>query len=114
VLIVTRALYQIAIAVIVLCALPVSQLRTISITVQCCCPDPTNCHCPDHDKDPSQQPTIKACHKSSQAFEAPTVPAFLSIAHEVVSSPARVIATIDHDLTHPHQPPSIEAPRGPS
>jgi hypothetical protein len=111
---VKSALYSLTIAVIVMFALPVSQLRTISITVECCCPDPTKCHCPDHDEDSGQQPSIKACHKSSQAFEAPAVPPFMPAVVEAVSVPARAIATVDHLLTHPHQPPSLDAPRGPS
>lgn len=108
------ALYSLTIAVIVMFALPISQLRTVTVTVECCCPDPTKCHCPDHDKDPSQQPTMKACHKSSNAFEAPTVPQFTAVASETVTLPARAIAAIDHALTHPHLPPSLAAPRGPS
>ncbi len=108
------ALYWLTIAVIVMFALPISQLRTVSITVECCCPDPTKCHCPDHEGDPGKQPTIKACHKSSQTFEAPSAPPLIEIAVEAVSAEPRVIATIDHALAHPHQPPSPEAPRGPS
>jgi hypothetical protein len=111
---VKSALYSLTIAVIVMFALPISQLRTVAIAVQCCCPDPTRCHCPDHGKDTSQQPSIKACHKTSQTFEAPTVQTFTPVAIESVSAPVQAIATVDHALTHPHQPPSLAAPRGPS
>ncbi len=102
------------VAVIVMFALPLSQLRTISIRVECCCPDPSKCHCPDHEPNTSQQPSIKACHKSSQAFEAPTTPAFLPAAIEAPSVPARAVAQAHYSLTHPHEPPSLDRPRGPS
>jgi hypothetical protein len=111
---VKRALYSITVAVIVMFALPVSQLRTVSIRIECCCPDPAKCHCPDHEKGTSQQPSIQECHKSTQAFDAPTVPAFMPVAIEVTSAPARVVAAVDHTLADPHAPPSLDRPSGPS
>lgn len=108
------ALYSLTIAVIVMFALPISQLRTVSITVECCCPDPAKCHCPDHEPDHGAQPTIKACHKSSQSFEAPSTSPVVLAAIETLVTPPRVIGTIDHALANPHLPPSLPAPRGPS
>lgn len=42
-------LSTVGVALIVALAMPVSQLRTMSVVKACCCPDPSNCHCPDHD-----------------------------------------------------------------
>ncbi|CAN5822778.1 hypothetical protein BH11MYX3_BH11MYX3_45720 [soil metagenome] len=111
---VKSALYSITVALIVLFALPISQLRTVSIRVECCCPDPTNCHCPDHEKNPNQQASIKACHKSSQAFEASTSPEFVPAPIETLSVPPRVIAVVEHAPTLPHESPPLDPPRGPS
>lgn len=108
------ALYSLTIAVIVMIALPVSQLRTTSVAIQCCCPDPTRCHCPDDKGGHGPQPTMKACHKSSPAFEAPAPAPLVATAVETVTAPPRAIALTSHVLSHPHLPPSPDAPRGPS
>lgn len=108
------ALHSVTIALIVLFALPISQLRTISARIVCCCPDPTRCHCPDHQKTSSDQASMRACHKSSQAFDAPTVPLVVMASTEAVSVPARLISVVEHAPTSPHEAPPLDRPRGPS
>ena len=64
------------VAVVVALAVPISQLRTVAVIKSCCCPDPTNCHCPDHKTDPSQHPEMRACHNTQHTVVAPQAPAF--------------------------------------
>jgi hypothetical protein len=111
---VTRALYTMLVAVIVMITVPVSQLRTMAVRTECCCPDPTRCHCPDHETAPAGQTSIKACHRNSEivvggsasdVVAAPTVP---------VDAPVLRVATAEHALSSPHAPPSPARPPGPS
>jgi hypothetical protein len=111
---VKSALSSIVIAMIVIFALPISQLRTVAITIECCCPDPHKCHCPDHKADTSGQPSIRDCHKSAQVFEAPTAPSATIAVIAIATTPARTEISVHHDLTTPHHPPILERPRGPS
>jgi hypothetical protein len=68
------------VAVVVALAVPVSQLRTVSTVVSCCCPDPTHCHCPDHKADHSKDPSMRACHKTQHVTVAPLAPEFVAVA----------------------------------
>ncbi len=108
------ALHSVTIALIVLFALPISQLRTISARIVCCCPDPTRCHCPDHQKTTSDHDSMRACHKSSQAIDAPTVSVFVTAPAETISVPTRVIGMVEHAPTKSHEAPPLDRPRGPS
>jgi hypothetical protein len=78
------------VAVVVALAVPVSQLRTVSTVVTCCCPDPTHCHCPDHKADHSKDPSMRACHKTQHVTVAPQAPEFVAMATAVkpVARPA--------------------------
>jgi hypothetical protein len=101
-------------AIVVALAVPVSELRTVSITTTCCCPDPAKCHCPDHQPDHSKQPSMRACHRSQHEAVAPQLPSFTPPALALAIAPARV-ASITVSLPRaPHAAPSPQEPYGPS
>ena len=98
------------VAIIVALAVPVSQLRTITIIKSCCCPDPSNCHCPDHKADPSQQPSMRACHNSERAIVAPELPAFRPPSIAVAQAPAIAAAPPVPPIAAPHPAPTPTRP----
>lgn len=102
------------IAVIVIFAVPVSQLRTMSVRAECCCPDPTRCHCPDHDSPVPGHATMKACHRTTDVSIGSSLPEFPAPPAVAVGAPARRVATVAVALRLPHAPPSPARPRGPS
>jgi hypothetical protein len=107
-------LSTIVVAVVVALALPVSQLRTVTILKSCCCPDPANCHCPDQKPDTSTQPAMRACHNSEQSIVAPGMPAFHAQTIAVVAPPARIATALPHAVVAPHQAPPPNRPDAPS
>ena len=104
----------IVVAIVVALAVPVSQLRTIAIVKSCCCPDPTNCHCPDHKTDSPQQPSMRACHNSERAIVAPQLPSFAPPAIAFALAPAVAIAPVAHAYPAPHAAPPPTRPAAPS
>ena len=110
---VTRAT-TLVVAVVVALAVPVTQLRTVSVTTSCCCPDPSNCHCPDHKVDHSNLPSIRVCHKSSHESVSPQLPSFtpaviaIAIAAPRIARPTMIAPRV------PHAPPAADEPYGPS
>jgi hypothetical protein len=104
----------IVVAIAVALAVPVSQLRTISIVKACCCPDPANCHCPDHEKDSSSQPSLRACHNTELAVMAPQLPAFTAPIAAVAAAPATAIIAADPAIPDPHPAPPPTRPDAPS
>jgi hypothetical protein len=63
------------VALVVAVALPVSQLRTHVTIHKCCCPDPSNCHCPKDKKAPVDgSPSIAACHSQDTTIVSPGAP----------------------------------------
>jgi hypothetical protein len=111
---VTRALYSMLVAVIVMITVPVSQLRTIAVRTECCCPDPSRCHCPDHETGPAGQTSIKACHKSSDIVVGSSASEVVAAPPVVVDAPALRVAAAEHILSSPHAPPSPARPPAPS
>lgn len=110
----TTAIATIFVAIVVALAVPVSQLRTISIVTTCCCPDPAKCHCPDHKPDHSGNPSIRACHKSSHETVAPQLPSF-SPPEVAIAIPApRVAPSMIAAATLPPEAPAPDEPYGPS
>jgi hypothetical protein len=102
------------VAIVVALAVPVSQLRTISIIKACCCPDPDDCHCPDHKSDQSPQPTMRACHNTERAVVAPQLPAFQAPVIAQAPVPALVAVALDRSIPAPHQAPPPPRPDAPS
>jgi len=103
----------IVVAVVVALGVPVAQLRLVSVQTECCCPDPDNCHCPDHSKDRSTQPTMRACHKTQQVSISPELPVFEAIALQAIE-PARATVAIAQPLPSPLPPPLPRRPDAPS
>ena len=110
----TRALYTLMTAVVVLLALPIAQLRTVAEKVACCCSDASHCHCPDHEAPASDHDSMRACHKTAEVLASPTVSDFTPPVIAMAIAPAPVASAIAHVLPDPHEPPSLERPRGPS
>jgi hypothetical protein len=102
------------VAIVVALAVPVSQLRTVSVIKTCCCPDPANCHCPDHTPDSPTQPSMRACHNSERAIVAPELSAFHAPAVAIVATPALVVIALDHAIASPHRAPPPTRPDAPS
>jgi hypothetical protein len=102
------------VAMLVALAVPVSQLRTVTIVKSCCCPDPSNCHCPDHKADPSQQPSMRACHNSERAIVAPELPAFRAPSLAAVAAPALAVVAVAPPIAAPHPAPPPTRPDAPS
>jgi hypothetical protein len=102
------------VAIVVAFAVPVSQLRAVSIIKTCCCPDPAFCHCPDHKSDPSPQPTMRACHNSERAVVAPELPAFAAPEIPVELAVFVRPVAIEHVLADPHPAPPPARPDAPS
>jgi hypothetical protein len=111
---VAHALYSMIVAVIAMIAVPVSQLRTISVQTECCCPDPSTCHCADHESGPIGQVSIKECHKSSDVFVGPSSPDCATPVAASAAPSSERITTLEFPLTSPHEPPSPARPPGPS
>ena len=105
---------RLLLAICVVLTLPVSQLRTVSITTTCCCPDPANCHCPDHKPDHSGQPAVRACHRTKHEVVAPEAPSFTSPEVAIAIAPPRVAHAAPIALSSPHETPATDEPYGPS
>jgi len=101
------------VAIAVALAVPVSQLRTVTVIKSCCCPDPANCHCPDHKPDPSQ-PAMRVCHNSERAIIAPVLPAFRAPVVAVAVIPEVAVIELAHDVPSPHPAPPPARPDAPS
>ena len=111
---IASAAFTIVVAIVVALAVPVSQLRTISVVTTCCCPDPAKCHCPDHKPDHSNGPSIRACHKDSHESIAPQLPSFTAPQLAVAAAPARIISATFAMPLSPHAPPPPARPDAPS
>jgi hypothetical protein len=110
---IASAASTIVVAIVVALAVPTSQLRTFTVVEQCCCPDPSNCHCP-HDADRSTQPSMRVCHKTQHEIVSPEAPAFAAPQVALVTSPARVIALAPAPIPAPHVAPVLARPDAPS
>jgi hypothetical protein len=102
------------VAVIVMIVLPVSQLRTVSVRVECCCPDPARCHCPAPGKPVPGQPTLNDCHKSSQIIAISAASELQPPSALPVPTPPRRALAVVFPLRLPHEPPSPARPPAPS
>lgn len=100
------------VAIVVALALPVSQLRLVTVIASCCCPDPDRCHCPDHGPD-GEDTSIQQCHRSADTLESAAAPA-VALAPRVELVPVRAATVVHHVVPQPHASPVGERPRGPS
>lgn len=95
-------------------AVPVSTLQTNKVVIACCCPDPANCHCPDHKPDHSGQPAVRACHRTKHEVVAPEAPSFTSPQIAIAIAPPRIAHAAPSALSSPHETPATDEPYGPS
>jgi hypothetical protein len=102
------------VAVVVALSVPVSQLRTVSTVVTCCCPDPTHCHCPDHKPDHSKSASMRACHKTQHVTVAAQAPAFVAAVVEVASIARHATRTAFPEPTLPRPDARVDEVYGPS
>lgn len=100
------------VAIVVALALPVSQLRLVTVIASCCCPDPDHCHCPDHGPD-TDDTSMQQCHRSADTLESAAAPS-LALAPRVELVPARAVTVVAYLHAQPHASPVVERPRGPS
>jgi hypothetical protein len=107
-------LSTVVVAILVALAVPVSQFRSVSVIKACCCPDPDNCHCPDHEKASPSQPTIRACHNTEHAVIAPQLPAFTAPVVGAVAAPVVAVLAVDPSIAAPHPAPPPTRPDAPS
>jgi hypothetical protein len=104
----------VVVAILVGLAVPVSQLRTITVIKSCCCPDPSNCHCPDHKADSTPQSSMRACHSTERAIVAPQLPAFRAPGVAITPAPAPVAIAVAAPIPAPHPAPPPPRPDAPS
>ncbi len=108
-----------ALVLVWLCALalPVSQLRTFATVTTCCCPDPSKCHCPDHDPHAGKGTgaQLRACHKSSDLTASAAAPALSAPAAIEVPRAITPERAFEFALPRPpHPAPSTARPDAPS
>ncbi len=100
--------------VVMLLAIVAAQWRLVTIERWCCCPSPTQCHCP-HDNQPAGgQPSMRVCHETQDAVVTPTAPAFEPVSAVAVVAPPRIVRLAPFVLTTPHAPPPIRRLDAPS
>lgn len=102
------------VSVVVMLAVPVSQLQLASIEIECCCPDPDQCKCPDHNEQGPSQTTIQACHKKRGALASAAASTLAMPDIAAIDVPAPHVATVEFSTSEPHDPPSPDRPPGPS
>ena len=102
------------VAIVVALTVPISQLRTVSTTITCCCPDQSNCHCPHTKPDSRDCPAMAPCHKERHDTVAPQLPSFTAPRTVIAIAPPRVIAEPIAAPLVPHAAPVHDEPYGPS
>ncbi|HEY1550006.1 MAG TPA: hypothetical protein VGG28_19390 [Kofleriaceae bacterium] len=102
------------VAIVVALAVPVSQLRTFAIETSCCCPDPSHCHCPDHDLGKSDRGSMRACHKTSHEVVSPDAPAVALPELAIATETQRAMPRVTWMVAEPHAPPAPARPDAPS
>lgn len=109
-----NAATTIVVAIVVAFAVPVSQLRMVSIIKSCCCPDPSTCHCPDHKPEKGEQPSMRACHNTQQIIVAAEMPSFRTPELAILPASERIAIAPASPLRSPHASPPPAQPDGPS
>ncbi len=111
---VVTAASTIVVALVLAISVPVSQLHTASTQSQCCCPDPGHCKCPEHKPDRRPDPSMRACHKTTQHFVSPVLPVFVTPVDQVALAPQAAATEVVFVHRTPHAPPTQRRPDAPS
>lgn len=104
---------SVIVALAVMLAVPVAQLRFIHIENSCCCPQAKRCHCPDHDPGTSGQPSLRPCHQEPRVIATPAMPGFEPAPGAELAAPERTVAIATFEIARAHAPPPprrIDAP----
>jgi hypothetical protein len=102
------------VAAFVALAVPVGQLRTFSFSTTCCCPDPTNCHCPQGPHDDGRHDSMKRCHNTIADIVTGATPTVVPPALAVAAVDARPAVAILMPIAAPHASPDPIRPAAPS
>ena len=105
---------SVLVALAVLLALPVAQLRFVYIESTCCCPQVKRCQCPDHDPGTSGQGSIRPCHNTPKVLATPPMPGFEPAPGAALPAPERAVTLASFRLAAPHAPPAPRRPDAPS
>jgi hypothetical protein len=112
---IAAAASTVVVAIVVALAVPVSQLRTFAVQTSCCCPDPSHCHCPDHQPgQPGGHGSMRACHKTSHEIVSPDAPAVAMPDVAIAAVSTRVAPRVAWVIAAPHAPPAPARPDAPS
>ncbi len=107
--------WALLVALVVTVASPIVRLVHASARITCCCPDPTTCRCPDHDKGhPDGQDRMKACHGTTEPLTVSVFPDVVPPALVALRAGAPEARPVRFAHASPHAPPDLERPRGPS
>jgi hypothetical protein len=102
------------VAIMLSLCVPFGQLQTVADRIECCCPDPSTCKCPDHKADHSGQPQMRACHKTTHKGLAHQLAVFVPpTLHETIAL-APLAQPVSHRLPTPHAEPPPQRPDAPS
>lgn len=104
----------VVVAILLALGVPFAQLRTIETRIECCCPSPEHCKCPDHKPDAQGQPMMRACHKTQHDVVSPQLPAFVPIVVELATAAPQLDMPIVHVLADPLPAPPPRRPDAPS
>jgi len=110
----TSAIATFIVAIVVSLTVPISQLRTFSTKVTCCCPDPSHCHCPHEKPGSSQCPSMKACHRERHDAVSPQLPSFTPPEVAIAFASPRIAPAPFVAPGVPHAEPDLSEPYGPS
>jgi hypothetical protein len=95
-------------------AMPAATLRLATIERWCCCPDQSNCHCPDHEPTRDAQPSVGACHETQHVLTSTPVAAFTPPVVANTVAVAQVARAIVYATSEPHDAPPPRRPDAPS
>jgi hypothetical protein len=102
------------VAIIAAISVPVASLRVVSTMASCCCPQPSDCHCPDEAKHHDDRPAMRTCHRTEVTAVTPELAAFEPPRAADPSAPLRPTTAVVHAISQPHAPPALARPAAPS
>ena len=95
-------------------AVPVTQLRTSIVVKACCCPDPSNCHCPPDKHHDDHGASLNACHHVDHVVVSAQAPSFTSPIAIALPDPTLELVAIELAPHEPHPAPDPNRPAAPS
>jgi hypothetical protein len=108
------ALAALIVAALVALAVPVAQLRTNPLLATCCCPVPTDCHCPKEEAGGTPQSTLGPCHHWALELHAAAAPVVELAASSIAVPVGRTVIAPVWSPSAPHASPDPAPPSAPS